>query len=369
MKKSRVEKNVEQQEENSKFFPYQTKSPLLFSGYIVCGGCGCKLQSRGNNKSVKIVDGKKELVKYYYYFCDNANNGKKCTCTQKSYKSNTIETPVLNEIYKYLERLEKVDLSEVIKRVKSKTENIEGKQIKELEKSIKDNTNKLNLLKEEIVKSITGDSSFSSELLGELIEQYKSTIEDLEKRKEAVEKIHNQKQLEFSQMTQVKEMIPNWKQEFENSTTEQKKMLLSAIIKQVIVHNEQIEIKLKLDLNEFIKTGEKADISTKAKKEYSKLRYNRNSNIGFENNKIIEETLTAEYIEKVSARAIYIEKFKEYKREYRKLHHQARNNPDKILYKEMVQAFIEYMKPYNKALKNDEMSKKAYLKVLGAYFA
>ena len=92
-----------------------------------------------------------------------------------------------------------------------------------------------------------------------------------------------------------------------------------------------------------------------------------NSNIGYQNEKIIEETLTAQYIEKVSKRTEYIEKFREYKRKYKKLHHKAKNNPTNILYKEKVQAYIKYMKPYNKALKNNDINKTDYLKILDLY--
>lgn len=88
------------------------------------------------------------------------------------------------------------------------------------------------------------------------------------------------------------------------------------------------------------------------------------SNTGFQNEAIIEENLTANYIEKVSTRKEYIEKFREYKKAYRKKWRKVELNPDEKKYKEDVNAFIEDMKPFNRRFKNDEISKKEYMNIL-----
>ena len=85
------------------------------------------------------------------------------------------------------------------------------------------------------------------------------------------------------------------------------------------------------------------------------------SNIGFQNNKIIEEKLTVQYIQKVSKRDIYVEKFREYKREYKRRYNKIKKYPNEIKYKEDINKFIEDMKLYNKKLKNDEITKEEYL--------
>ena len=260
IKQARKQQNIEHQQENSKYFPYQTKSPLLFAGFTFCGGCGSKMQNRASKRGIKTVDGKEELIRYYYYACTNAQSGRECTCKQKTYKSNIIETPVLNEIYKFLDSFEEKDLADEIKRIKSKTENAEGNQIKELDKEIKSYSNKLESLKDEVVKSITGESDFSKELLAQIIEQHQEKISDLEKQKCSLEELHSKKQLEFEQLTELKKMIPNWKEEFVISSTEQKKMILSSIIEKVTVYHDKIEVKLKMSINEFLKTAEKVTI-------------------------------------------------------------------------------------------------------------
>lgn len=90
----------------------------------------------------------------------------------------------------------------------------------------------------------------------------------------------------------------------------------------------------------------------------------RTSNAGFQNEAIIEENLTVRYIEKASHRKEYIEKFRDYKKAYRKKWRKVELNPNEKKYKEDVQVFIQDMKPFNKKLKNNEISKKEYMKIL-----
>lgn len=88
------------------------------------------------------------------------------------------------------------------------------------------------------------------------------------------------------------------------------------------------------------------------------------SNIGFQNNLIIEEKLTTVYIQKTSRRNEYLEKFKEYKTAYRTKWNRAKANNNEQKYLDDIQKFMDDMKPYNKLLKENKISKNEYLKIL-----
>lgn len=70
---------------------------------------------------------------------------------------------------------------------------------------------------------------------------------------------------------------------------------------------------------------------------------------------------------KDSTRKEYLEKFREYKLEYVRRWHKADKHKDNKEYKKRIADYIEYMKPYNKKLKNDIISKEQYLKILNKY--
>ena len=263
IKEARTNQNKKHEEANKEYFKYQTKGDMLFTGYITCGGCGSKLSTRGSKRKIKLPDGSDGFTKYNYYACMNNCSGRKCECTKKSHKNNTIEEPVLQEIYKYFDLLETTDLSDYVRKIHKGTKNVEGSQIKELERNIKDTIRDNELLKKEIIKVIKGKSRFTEEMLTDEINENNKKIEDYEKRKAELENLKRQKEVDFEQMMNIKNMIPNWKEILKNATTEKKKMILSSIIKEVVVYDDKIDVYLRINFKEFLETAKKLDEKTK----------------------------------------------------------------------------------------------------------
>lgn len=256
LKNSRKEKNDKLAEENKKCV-YQTGG-LLFTGFIVCGGCGRKMTTRQSKRRIKLEDGSYGYTYYKYYACSLKTDGRnECKHNKKSHKSNCIEEPVLKEIYSFLDRIETEDLTKEIERIRMKANDNEGKKIKDIEKQIKEYTNKNELFKDEILRIIQGESSFTREMITDLIEENNLKKQELINEKNELEKIKVQKEVEFEQMKQLKQMIPNWKEEFKNSSQEKKKIMLSSIIDLIVVNDDNIEIKLKMNLRDFIENSQK----------------------------------------------------------------------------------------------------------------
>ena len=212
---------------------------------------------------MKLPDGSEGFTKYNYYACINNCSGRKCDCTKKSHKNNTIEEPVLQEIYKYFDLLETTDLSEYVRKIHKGTKNVEGSQIKELERNIKDTMKENDLLKREIIKVIKGKSTFTDGMLTELINENNKKIEDYKKRKAELETLKRQKEVDFEQMMKVKNLIPNWKEVLMASSIEKKKMILSQVIKEVVVYDDKIDVYLRINFKEFLETAKKLDEKTK----------------------------------------------------------------------------------------------------------
>ena len=69
---------------------------------------------------------------------------------------------------------------------------------------------------------------------------------------ELKEQIEKQK-YDYNSMVELKNLIPIWREEFEKTNTEIKKMLLSQIIESVLVFEDKIEIKLRIRMKNFLK--------------------------------------------------------------------------------------------------------------------
>lgn len=256
--------------------PFQTKSNLLFIGLLRCGECGYSFMTSESKK--KKRNG--EEVKYMYYRCSSARFTNSCNLNKKSISKEKLEKPILDTIFDFLNNIEKMDLSEEIRNSMQSNQQKEKNELRKCEEEIVEIENNINTLKEEVVKSLSGKSNFSSELLNELLDEKKQELEQVLARKNNLETILIRKDIEQKDILKVKNMIPNWKEEFENADVEMKKMLLTEFIKEIRVYNDKIEIDFLFEINDYIKNN---------------VIINKNNEIDDTNLKIIENTV---YIER-----------------------------------------------------------------------
>ena len=256
--------------------PFQTKSNLLFIGLLRCGECGYSFMTSESKKRKRNG----EEVKYMYYRCSSARFTNSCNLNKKSISKEKLEKPILDTIFDFLNNIEKMDLSDEIRNNMQSNQQKEKNELRKCEEEIVEIENNINTLKEEVVKSLSGKSNFSSELLNELLDEKKQELEQVLARKNNLETILIRKDIEQKDILKVKNMIPNWKEEFENADVEMKKMLLTEFIKEIRVYNDKIEIDFLFEINDYIKNN---------------VIINKNNEIDDTNLKIIENTV---YIER-----------------------------------------------------------------------
>ena len=229
--------------------PRQTKSELLFIGLMKCGECGYSFMTSGSKKKNKDGD----IVKHSYYRCSSARFTNTCGLEKKSIKKEVIEEIVLKCVYDFLDSLGHIDLSKAIKKgVLNSCEN-EEKDLKKCERELEEIEANINVLKDEVVKTLTGESNFTAELLNELITEKEERKLELITLKGEIESKINQKKLEDEELLQIKDRIPVWRKEFERADLDVKKMLLSEIIKEIRIFNDRYEIDFRLQLNDYMK--------------------------------------------------------------------------------------------------------------------
>ena len=247
-KARKIRESRNNKENNSYNKPMQTKAKLLLIGLLKCGECGYAFMTSETNK--KLKDG--TISKHMYYKCSSSRFSNDCTAHKKSIKKDLIEEKVLNIIFDFLDEFEKTDLSDAIKKKNVKNYEAEQRQLKTCEQNIYDVEKELNVLKGEIVKSLEGTSNFSPELLNELIEEKEAKKDELLTLKSQLEITIAQKSIDDKDYKKMQNMIPVWKEEFEKSEIEIKKMLLSEIIKEIRVYNDKIEIDFLFEIKNFL---------------------------------------------------------------------------------------------------------------------
>lgn len=252
--------------------PFQTKSDLLFIGLLKCGECGYSFMTSESKKRKRNG----EEVKYMYYRCSSARFTNTCNLNKKSISKEKLEKPILDTIFDFLNNIEKMDLSDEIRNNMQSNQQKEKNELRKCEEEIVEIENNINTLKQEVVKSLSCKSNFSPELLNELLEEKNNELKQVQLRKSDLETILIRKDIEQKDILKVKNMIPNWKEEFENAEVEMKKMLLSEFIKEIRIYNDKIEIDFLFEINDYIK---------------SNVTLNENNEIDNKNLKIIENTI------------------------------------------------------------------------------
>ena len=107
-------------------------------------------------------------------------------------------------------------------------------------------------LEEKIPEAIRGEYYFSAEKLSAIIKEKEQEMETLDKEAEQAKNRLSQVVNQNSDMEKFITMVPNWKEEFQNADTQTKKMLLSALIDQIEVKNDDINIKFRIRLEDFV---------------------------------------------------------------------------------------------------------------------
>ncbi|WP_073341230.1 recombinase family protein [Caldanaerobius fijiensis] len=228
---------------------------LLFTGYIYCGYCGSSLSTTYHCKEWKRKDGTVRRTIIGKYRCNGKLLNKTKCKGQTTYGQKKIEGLVLKQVYKYLDNLEKVDFSHEIEKYKRELLREKEEEINKLQKANEENYKDLDLLNNEILKSLKGQSNFSPDRLSKLIEEKEKEIKDIDSKIEQLQKELQSKQLEVNDMIELKNTIPVWKEVFEKASISKKKMMLSQIIDKIVVYRDKIDVHVKIHLNQFINTS------------------------------------------------------------------------------------------------------------------
>lgn len=237
------------------------RGQLLLIGFIYCGYCGKRMVTGYTNYRWTTEDGEKHRTWEAVYKCGGKTSGQLgCTLRVSNYPK-VVEGLVLEEIYKYFDKLATVDLSTEIEKLKKKNTSEDMKKQKEFETEAKKIQNDIQKLKGEVLKSLCGESSFSPELISSLLKEKEDQLSSIKSQLEQLTLELEKKQLELSDYENLQQLIPVWKDEFAKADRDTQKVLLSKIIERVVVFNDKIQVRLKVGIEDFFERGAREEAS------------------------------------------------------------------------------------------------------------
>lgn len=249
---------------NDSRVPLSTKGTALLTGLIYCGGCGTKLvltSSSGGSRT-----GQKRPIKLVYQCHHHVRHPDECD-NQYNFIVDIVDGIVLTAVRTMFSRMGKVSTAKIIQRqydFETKTAEAEVARLTaEREKLQK----QLDIYKEEIGKSLLGESRWDADLLRDLTNDVRSKLADTETQLEAATDALNDTKRRYAEIVKRHEEMKSWAELFNTCSTEAKKMILSKLIEKVVIKSGyELEICWRISYMQFCGIGEDNN-STKIKTE------------------------------------------------------------------------------------------------------
>ena len=244
--------NASRQETNALYMeqynvPFSTRGRLALTGMVYCGYCGKRLKNTGyaNHWTCKKT-GEKKVSYVGRYGCPEK-------CKQRStYSQEYLEGIVFATVETYLENLKKIDISKELEEMQTQQGKTIKREIKDLEKEIKNLMADIETLEEKLPEAIRGEFAFSVDKLSAIISDKESLKKEKEIQKKSLQKQLEEISLQSNELMTFVEAMPKWNEIFSQADVQTKQMILSTLIDKIIVKDDDITIKFKIRLDNFL---------------------------------------------------------------------------------------------------------------------
>lgn len=235
--------------------PLNTRGNSLLAGNIFCGHCGARLCITTSGKGRKRADGT-DVIRTRY--CCQTKTRKHAECGgQSGYTLHKVDDTIDAFVRSILARVRGVDREEVI-RAQNEAEIVNMKRhVKELQQDCDKAESELRRLQSEIIKSLTGESVFTPEMLKPAIDAQERKYADLRKALREAQATLRDNETNLTTLAERFDTILEWAAMYDNAEIAAKKMIVSHIIDRVDMYaGYDIQIKLNISIEQFLNTIE-----------------------------------------------------------------------------------------------------------------
>lgn len=230
--------------------PLNTRGNSLLSGMAFCGHCGARLCVTTSGKGRKKRDGTDTVRTRYTCQTKSRTHG---DCDgQTGYTVDRLDKMVEAVVLSLFARVEDMDKSEILDRNFRNSQNTQKALLQKVKHDYENAEEDLQKLKGEVVKAITGESSFSPELLNSIIVEKEKECVQL---KQAYNKADQELRNTSGQLTKMEEQydeLLEWSSAYKSATMAAKKMIVSHLIERVdVFRGYKLKIKLNISIEQF----------------------------------------------------------------------------------------------------------------------
>ena len=122
----------------------------------------------------------------------------------------------------------------------------------DLEKTIKSLIADIETLEEKLPEAIRGEFAFSVDKLSAIISDKETSKKEIEANKSRLQKQLDEVSVQSNELLAYVDAMPKWSEIFKDSDIQTKQMILSTLIDKIIVKDDDITIKFKIRLDNFL---------------------------------------------------------------------------------------------------------------------
>lgn len=245
--KSRAKKHSE-----NPTVPLNTRGKSLLAGNVFCGHCGARLTLTTNGRYRKRKDGSVDKAPRIRYVCYGKTRKQTDCDGQTGYTMSKLDGIVEQVIKNIFGTMKGIPKSKIVSARYKKELADKKRRLTDTEKEYNKALQKLNLLKAEVIKCLQGESSFSKDILSELITDAENKCNELAQLSEAIKtELKQSEQLQTELCKRYDEII-SWADLYDSATIEAKKMIVNSMIKRIDVFRDyKLKIEFNFDIKQF----------------------------------------------------------------------------------------------------------------------
>ena len=230
-----------------------TKSQALLSGKVFCGHCGARLNLTTSGKYTSLAKNMPKNSKRRRYVCYGKTRKQTDCDGQTGYTAHILDDIIdktLHEIFKQLGSISKQDL---LNKQFAKDMNTGQIVLKQAKQNYLKASQELAVLKKEVLKALQGESSFSPEILNQMLieaEQKENIYRQM--YEEEVKNYADEENIRQGLGQKYDEVI-SYAQMYEFAEFETKKMIISTLIERIEVSRDyQVKVTFNVTLEQFL---------------------------------------------------------------------------------------------------------------------
>ncbi len=230
--------------------PFNPRGKLSLLGITYCGYCGKRLKSTGYGNHWVTKDGIEKVSCIGRYGCQEG-------CKERSYYSQDfLESVVFGVVEDYLSKLKEINIAEEISKMKSQQNMGLAKKELEVSKEIDRLKRDIQTYEDVLPSAIRGEYKVSDDTLLRLLQEKQEKLKSYEQEQFKIKKEMEQTNIAYDDLVKFIDIAPNWKQVFREADIPTKRMLLASLIERIDVTDENINIKFRIRLDDFIRDSE-----------------------------------------------------------------------------------------------------------------